>query len=144
VAAGGDVNGDGTPDLVVGAPGMTPKSYREGRVYVLSPRHLRLASDTHAVSIASIGTQRLDLDLGAPFARQFYLLLGSASGIKPGLSVGSVHLPLNLDAYLLFTAATSTRCCSSTRSASSTRRASPPPASGTRRSASPPRPTPCR
>ena len=42
--------------------------------------------------------------LGAPeHASELYLLLGSLSGTSPGVPLGSVLLPLNLDAYGLYT-----------------------------------------
>jgi len=45
------------------------------------------------------------LDAGAEHGHSIYLLLGSASGVTPGVELGpGVHLPLNIDGYLVYTA----------------------------------------
>ena len=64
-----------------------------------------LASDVSELSLAAGGTQNLSLGAGPPFANEPYFLLGSLSGTSPGTPVDGVVLPLNLDPYLLFTAA---------------------------------------
>jgi hypothetical protein len=105
LAAAGDVNGDGLPDLLVGAPGNSAVGRFSGLARVLSYEPLGLSSRTRTVSIFHAGYQLLDLDVGRTHANSFYFVLGSASGTRPGIRLGSVVLPLNLDAYLGLTAA---------------------------------------
>jgi hypothetical protein len=96
----GDVNGDGGPDIVVGAPGFdAPGKLNGGAAYVFSLRALELATDTSSISLVAGGSQ--DLSLQAPLTVQgdFYLLLGSASGQKPGISLDGFPLLLNPDLY---------------------------------------------
>jgi hypothetical protein len=59
-----------------------------------------LTADREAVSLLFGGTQTLALDAGAAHASEIHLLLGSATGISPGLSGGGLHLPLNYDLYM--------------------------------------------
>lgn len=61
-----------------------------------------LVTDNIVVSVGSGGSQNWSLDAGAANAGRFYLLLGSSTGTSPGLSLDGHVLPLNLDAYLLF------------------------------------------
>jgi hypothetical protein len=101
LASGGDVNGDGTPDLVLGSNGqeLTP-----GFARVLSGRALELTSKTWLLGGGQGSSQELALALGPGYAGQHYWILGSVSGTWPGLTVGALHLPLNFDAYTLYTA----------------------------------------
>ncbi|QDU68114.1 YncE family protein [Engelhardtia mirabilis] len=62
-----------------------------------------LTVDVDSISVSAGGVQSLCLDAGAGAAGQLYLVLGSASGSSPGLVLDGVTIPLNLDAYLLFT-----------------------------------------
>lgn len=55
-------------------------------------------------SIQGGGTQELELAAGEQWANRPYLLLGSASGMGPGVSMGSINLGLNPDAYMVMTA----------------------------------------
>ncbi len=64
-----------------------------------------LTSPTLILSSSAGGTAPLSLDAGEAFAGEPYLVLGSTSGAVPGLSLGIGTLPLNLDFYLLFSAA---------------------------------------
>lgn len=64
---------------------------------------LSLFGCPQSVSLNAGGAQALQLNAGAEHAGALYLLLGSASGTAPGLPHGNFVLPLNLDAYLLFT-----------------------------------------
>lgn len=60
-----------------------------------------LIADPGSISISSGGTQTFALN--APtHAGEYYFLVGSVSGTSPGTPVGTVLLPLNMDAYLLF------------------------------------------
>ncbi|MEM7308339.1 MAG: FG-GAP repeat protein [Planctomycetota bacterium] len=56
-------------------------------------------------SIADGGTQYFSLNQGTPAAGDFYLLIGSVSGTRPGTPTGAGILPLNVDGYTLSTIA---------------------------------------
>ena len=101
LAAAGDRNADGRPDVLVGVP-LDGKigAPEEGSVRVISAWPLSFRSDRPDVSVLQGGKQRLDLDAGVLRASKFYLILGSQSGIHRGLTVGGRVLPLNLDAYM--------------------------------------------
>ena len=66
--------------------------------------HCALDADVDAISVSSGGVQNFVYSLGPKHAGELYFLLGSASGTEPGIPVESWTLPLNLDAYLQFTA----------------------------------------
>lgn len=103
VSGGFDLNGDGTPDFMVGAPFASDNGTNAGRLRVYSGATLSLLGDEHLVSLASGGVQTLDLDAGAAFGGELYWILGTLSGTAPGLSGGGFVLPLNFDGYFLFT-----------------------------------------
>lgn len=96
VSPGGDVNGDGQLDVLVGDPGTTTSA---GAVHVYSGSQLALATDTHEVSLANQGVQTMSLVAGAQNAGKIYLVLGSMTGTTPGLMLGTLRLPLNVDPY---------------------------------------------
>jgi hypothetical protein len=58
---------------------------------------------TEAISLAAGGVQNLKLNPPASFAMRPYFLIGSASGSSPGIPFSGFTIPLNPDAYLLFT-----------------------------------------
>jgi hypothetical protein len=62
-----------------------------------------LSGDKGALSTATGGVQSMSLSAGAAHAQQIYLVLGSLDPAPPGTSVGAFTLPLDVDAYLLFT-----------------------------------------
>ena len=102
VAGGADVNGDGFADVIVGAPDANAAGGVDSgtaRVVTLVTQSLR--PDVLSLGLGPGGGQTLSLDLGSAFAGATYLVLGSASGTAPGLTVNGVPVPLNLDAYLL-------------------------------------------
>jgi hypothetical protein len=70
LAGGGNVDGDGAPDLVVGAHQLVDSTGNAGRGYasVFASRSRSLASDTHALSLWTGGRQTLLLDAGAAHA----------------------------------------------------------------------------
>ena len=99
LGGGGDVNGDGTPDLLFGSEGLesTP-----GLVRAFSGRELPLSSPLHLVSISGELEQDLaiasDEHDGMP-----YQVIGGFSGTSPGFWAGPHHVPLNVDAYTKYT-----------------------------------------
>lgn len=62
-----------------------------------------LMADVPSISLAVGGKQSLALAAGAAHAGAPYVLLGSFSGTTPGAAVPGGTLPLNPDAWLLFT-----------------------------------------
>jgi hypothetical protein len=97
-----DVSGDGSPELLIAAPGhddYAPLGY----VRVVSPRDLNLASDVHLLDPAAGGSANLRLNFGAANAGVPYLLLASATPTGSGLPLGALLLPLNPDALTLWT-----------------------------------------
>lgn len=66
--------------------------------------HQRLDAFPAAVSMASGGTQVLDVDFGAAHAGELYLVLASATGTAPSTPTGSgPDLPLVFDSFTLWT-----------------------------------------
>jgi len=105
LAGGGDVDGDRRPDLIVGmAEAYRAQPALTAEMSVWSPAKKSLWSDTHKVSLGKQGQQVLQLDAGAKQAGRTYFLLGSMSGIKPGLPLGGLTLPLQVDGYFWLTA----------------------------------------
>ena len=106
VAGAGDVNADGVPDLVLGAPVSDDVLVGGGRAHVLSGLPLALAGSAHQVSVAAGGVQALTLTAPASLAGWPYLVLGSLGGTQPGQPVDGLVLPLNPDpTYFPFTLA---------------------------------------
>ena len=100
LAAGGDVNGDGTPDLILGSEGLTSTA---GFVRVLSGRQLSLSSSTHTLGVSAVTEQDLAVDPEPALDGALYQVLGSLSGTSPGFFLGKAHIPLNPDVYLDYT-----------------------------------------
>lgn len=103
-AGAGDVNADGWADVAVGARLDDDGGMDAGTVRIASGRVLPLQTDTHQVSLSRGGSQQFTLTAGVAHAGDFYVLLGSISGTRPGLRLGVVTLPLNPDAWFGFTA----------------------------------------
>jgi hypothetical protein len=57
------------------------------------------------ISVAGGGSQTLQMDAGSTYANMLYLVVGTLSGTAPGIPVDGLILPLNIDPYLLHTAA---------------------------------------
>ena len=60
-------------------------------------------AEPDSMFVGTGGVHTMVLTLGPDLADELYLILGSASGTSPGTTAGGVTLPLNTDAYLLFT-----------------------------------------
>jgi hypothetical protein len=82
------------------AAGKSAPVVMDHRIVALSPR---VAGDVAALGVAAGGTQSLCVNAGPAHAGKLYWTLGSLSGTAPGLALGGVLVPLNFDAYLLFT-----------------------------------------
>ena len=61
------------------------------------------SSGVTEISLSAGGEQDLALFLPAEVEAEFYVVLGSTSGTMPGTPAGLLNLPLNFDAYTLFT-----------------------------------------
>lgn len=87
--------------LVTGGPGIDTAGVSVGAAFVFETASLLHGAP--AISLASGGSQRLHLRAGPEHAGEFFLMLGSASGIAPGAvdPVTGIAVPLNVDAYLL-------------------------------------------
>ena len=62
-----------------------------------------LKGTPESLSVSAGGEHALELATCPSVANGLYLVLGSSSGIEPGLATLGTLLPLNLDAYLMFT-----------------------------------------
>lgn len=63
-----------------------------------------LSADVNQISLVAGGVQNLSLEAPVEYAGEVYVLLGSASGTDPGLSMGGrIKLPLNADPYFIHT-----------------------------------------
>ncbi|MGA1605975.1 MAG: FG-GAP-like repeat-containing protein [Planctomycetota bacterium] len=96
----GDIDADGVQDVAVAAPfgersGLTPQVF----VYSVASRSLR--ADRFRVPLPTGGSQSLQLDFGPAAAGHTFVMLGTWSGVLPGTQLGSLHVPINLDAYTL-------------------------------------------
>ncbi|MDF1800695.1 MAG: hypothetical protein P1V81_16080, partial [Planctomycetota bacterium] len=102
-----DVTGDGLPDVTRRLVHLvdrvtTPGLVRYDLVHVASSGEA-LSADVELLSTSTGGTQNLTLDAGPDHAGASYILLGSLTGTKPGLTLDGVNVPLNVDAYFLAT-----------------------------------------
>jgi len=106
MAGAGDFNQDGRDDVVISSVWGDPGGFSQaGKATLVFGKGGPLSSDREEISLSTGGTQNLFLDAGVSWQQQPYIMLGSATGVAPGLPVGAVTLPLNLDSYLLFTLA---------------------------------------
>lgn len=97
LALAGDVDRDGRRDLLVGSPGRTA-------FQVYSTRDLRLWCETHTLSISTGGAAKYHLQAGSAHAGKFSFVVGSFTGMEPGIPLGGHLLPLAFDPYLVYTA----------------------------------------
>ncbi len=97
VAGGGDLDGNGLPDLLLGAPGVNlPGADRVGRVRAVSFDPYLHPSNT-CLSLATTASVDYLLDFPASAAAWPYRLLASATGTGPTV-VGGLTVPLSPDA----------------------------------------------
>ncbi len=100
----GDLDGDKRHEILIGSQYFNYNVFAKDYAEVWSPAKKSFYSDTHCVSLGALGAQRLSLNAGIANAGNAYLVLGSLSGIKPGLRVGNLTLPLQPDPYFFFSA----------------------------------------
>jgi hypothetical protein len=88
-------------DVVIGIPQRTliTTFYNQGTVEVFSGSKLSLSYDTHYLELAAPGAQTLTLDAGPAHLFHNYWIFGSVTGVKPGITLNGVHIPLNYDPY---------------------------------------------
>lgn len=102
---GRDVNGDGFPDWIAGATVELIAGQRLGAATVYSPVPLAsmpFFSNVSTISVATGGTQLLNLNAGLEYGLQIYFLVGTASGTSPGVLADDILVPLNPDDYLYY------------------------------------------
>jgi hypothetical protein len=108
LALAGDADADGKADLLLGAVGVGGfGGANAGSAYLVRGSWFptTLTADTYTLVLHKGGVQSLCLDAGETHAGRVYWVIGSLSGTSPGFDFGSVHVPLNPDAYLGFTIA---------------------------------------
>ncbi|MBK6938829.1 MAG: FG-GAP repeat protein [Planctomycetes bacterium] len=107
---GADVALDGDR-IAAGVPGDDDQGSSSGSawsVLVPSDADFELAGtpaylNPCGTSCGLSGAQTLFLDMGTAYAGSTYFVLGSVTGTNPGVPLGAYHLPLNIDAYTLYT-----------------------------------------
>jgi len=103
VAAGPDVDADGTPDFLYNL-----RHTRTGpiRAHLMSGKTLDLHADFNELSATRGGRAVFSLDAGRSKGSRLYLLLGTVSGTSPGIPLGNqLTLPLQADAWFWATLA---------------------------------------
>ncbi|MHC4892054.1 MAG: right-handed parallel beta-helix repeat-containing protein, partial [Planctomycetota bacterium] len=98
---GHDLTGDGVEEWLVGSPLTGVEERGVSRAFSFAPR--RLAMDRHRISVDEGGVGTLTTDVGPALAGQLYIVLGTASGTSPGLPSPVGTLPINFDAYSVYT-----------------------------------------
>jgi hypothetical protein len=92
-------------EVLIGAPHIQTAPGYPGRVFLVSldPQGPSLLTDGGQVSLSAGGAQGFQLGACTSHAGDVYVFAGTASGPSPGFALGGVAVPLNLDAYFLFT-----------------------------------------
>lgn len=62
-----------------------------------------LTTNKPTLSLSAGGTQRLTVDVGSSNAGLPYLVVGSYTGTSPGVTLGGVPIPVNVDSYFFST-----------------------------------------
>lgn len=96
LAMGLDYDHDGWAEILIGSEYGASTS---AAFFSVRPRSL--AADRQDLSYGALTQQRLTLSAGAQHAGKLYWMLGTVSGISPGLPFSVGTLPLNPDAYFL-------------------------------------------
>lgn len=100
IASAGDLDGNGRDDLVISAPTADPNgSTSAGTTYLIHGKPNALGGDKTVISLAVGGSQSLYLRAGIANAGKQYVILGSMTGVTPGVNFGITHFPLNIDVY---------------------------------------------
>jgi hypothetical protein len=93
-------------EVAVGSPhiGGDPGPHGKAYVFDLDPEGPSLVTDGSDVSLSAGGAQSFQLGACPAHAGDIYVFAGSASGTSPGFAFAGKSVPLNADAYLVFTA----------------------------------------
>lgn len=108
IAGSGDVNQDGSPDLVAGCPGNLALPSEKGGALVISTQPMPFFASDFLVRLSLPQQPVLTIDMGPAFAQHDYRILGSITGLSPKTPFGGVLVPLVVDRYLRHTSAAST------------------------------------
>ncbi len=98
IAFGKDLNADGIPEYVIGAPGSNNNGAGSGTVYIISSTSLPLTTNVHELSLSVADSQTMNIDSGAINGlKNYWLFTGfAASGDTPGVTMApGVVIPLN-------------------------------------------------
>ncbi len=102
VSGGGDMNGDGCPDFIVGASDAGGLfGPLQAYAVSVSGKTLPLTTDTHLMSVGEASSQSFFVDAGLSNALKSYWIFTNfaASGTTPGVTLTpGVTIPLNPDA----------------------------------------------
>ncbi len=80
--------------------GSSGNNETPGSVFVYEPKAV---ADVAELSVAFGGSQNVAVEAGPGYGNDAYLVLGSLTGTAPGLQLGNVQVPLNVDIYTLMT-----------------------------------------
>lgn len=102
-SAGPQSGGDGSPMWFTNAGDLVIReSVDSGLVTAIVRGHVgQLQAVPASVSVATGGSQNWSVDVGPGFGAQLYVILGTASGTRPGAMtpLGPQTIPLNFDAW---------------------------------------------
>jgi hypothetical protein len=90
-------------DTYAPTPGAATGAAHVLRMHDVPPAGATLTAAPSCLSVAGGGIQTLGIDGGNGLGGMSYWILGSLSGTNPGFSIQGLAVPLNIDAYLLFT-----------------------------------------
>jgi len=85
------------------APGISPPGSSGETVSMVEIGALganyTMTANTTTMKVTTGGSQNWNIDFGPAYAGEVYLVLGSSSGWTPGITVGSIQIPLIPDMY---------------------------------------------